>query len=246
MEITAQISALQEEINVLKGQIKSILEEIRTTLLDRDNPLAAEDSLPVFQPVARSEPAGGPASEPEEASPGPTTAPATASGAEDSLPSVLQVEPAAGPPGPGDGPQAAPMPPMPGGGGPQAAPTPPMPGDDRQPAAPSPIAEAAAAEPWSVSAIASLIAWVDETTSRLDATHLHMILDLARFAGLLPADAEEALSKVIKLARSRKDGDTASVNDILLALRQLEAIFQEADGDELSLSRRRRSAGAGR
>ena len=97
-----------------------------------------------------------------------------------------------------------------------------------------------------MSTIASLIAWVDETTSRLGPTHLHMVLDLARFAGLLPSEAEEALLKVIKLASSRKDSATASINDTLVALRQLEAIFQGVDGDELSLSRRHHSAGGSR
>jgi hypothetical protein len=103
--------------------------------------------------------------------------------------------------------------------------------------------EAAASCPWSVSTIASLVAWVDETTTRLGSTHLHMILDLARFAGILPSEAEEALLKVIKLASGRKDNSTVSVNDTLVALRQLEVIFQEPEGDELTVLRRRRRAG---
>ena len=103
--------------------------------------------------------------------------------------------------------------------------------------------EAVAGHAWSVAAIANLVAWVDETTSRLGPTHLHMIIDLARFAGLLPQEAEETLLKVIKLASSRKDSTTASVNDILVALRQLEAIFQGAEADDLSISLRRQSAG---
>jgi hypothetical protein len=73
-----------------------------------------------------------------------------------------------------------------------------------------------------------------------------MILDLARFAGLIPLEAEEALLKVIKLASSRKDSATVSVNDTLVALRQLEAIFQGVESDEMSFLRRRRSVGRNR
>jgi hypothetical protein len=108
------------------------------------------------------------------------------------------------------------------------------------------MVEEAVPQAWSVSTIAGLIAWVDETASRLGTTHLQMILDLARFAGLIPPEAEEALLKVIKLASSRKDSATVSVNDTLVALRQLEAIFQGAESDEMSFLRRRRSTGRNR
>ncbi len=95
---------------------------------------------------------------------------------------------------------------------------------------------------WSVPTIAGLVAWADETASRLGPSHLQMVLELARFAGLISPEAEEPLLKVIKLASSRKDSAAASVNDCLVALRQLEAIFQGEAGDELALPRRRRRA----
>ena len=47
--------------------------------------------------------------------------------------------------------------------------------------------------------------------------------------------------KVIKLASSRKDSATVSVNDTLVAVRQLEAIFQTTESDEMSYLQRRRS-----
>jgi hypothetical protein len=110
------------------------------------------------------------------------------------------------------------------------------------------VTDEAGPQPWSLHTIASLVAWIDETTSRLGATHLHMILDLTRFGGLIPLEAEEVLLKVIKLASSRKDKDGASpsVNDILLSLRQLEAIMEGEEADELSLVRRRSTAGRNR
>jgi len=226
MEITAQIAALEEEVKLLKGEIKSILEEIRTTVLARDNPFASQGGLPVFQPIERSGAASEPAPASEEAPPSVTRAPATASEVEDPLPHVLRVEPTA-PPETRGGPESAPLPAM-AGGGPEVTPLPAM-------------VEAAVPQAWSVSTIAGLIAWVDETTSRLQ-----MILDLAPFAGLIPPEAEEALLKVVKLASSRKDSATVSVNDTLVALRQLEAIFQGAESDEMSFLRRRRSTGRNR
>jgi hypothetical protein len=232
MEITAQIAALEEEVKLLKGEIKSILEEIRTSVLTRDNPFTLQSGLPVFQPIERSEPTGKDPPAPEEVHPGAARAPATASEVEDPLPHVLRVEPTATPPETRDGPESAPLPPV-AGGGPEVTPLPTM-------------AEAALPQAWSVSTIAGLIAWVDETTSRLGTTHLQMILDLAPFAGLIPPEAEEALLKIVKLASSRKDSATVSVNDTLVALRQLEAIFQGAESDEMSFLRRRRSAGRNR
>src|SRR3972149_2481031 len=167
MEITAQISALEEEIKILKGEIKSILTEIRTSVLTRDNPFAPDAGVPVFRPVELPIP----------------------------------------------GSQAAPA----GGGGPGGVPT-----------------------------IAGLVAGADETASRLGPTHLHMVLELARFAGLIQQDAEEPLLKIIKLASSRKEGAAASVNDCLVALRQLEAIFAGSFADELALSVQSRGAWAAR
>ncbi len=41
MELTNQVATLQDEVKLLKGEIKSILKEIRTAVLSRDNPFAA-------------------------------------------------------------------------------------------------------------------------------------------------------------------------------------------------------------
>lgn len=102
--------------------------------------------------------------------------------------------------------------------------------------------QGAAPMAWSVPTIAGLVAWADETASRIGPSHLQMVLELAHFAGLIHPEAQEPLLKVIKLASSRKDSAAASVNDCLVALRQLEAIFHGELSEELALSRRRRGA----
>lgn len=40
MELTNQVATLQDEVKLLKGEIKSILKEIRTAVLSRDNPFS--------------------------------------------------------------------------------------------------------------------------------------------------------------------------------------------------------------
>lgn len=258
MEITAQIAALEEEVKILKGEIKSILEEIRSAVLAQDNPFEGQGGLRVFRPMERLGAGDEPASQPDEAALGPTTPPVTAGEMDEALPGAMPAVPPGAPSGDWGGPQMAPPPPVVEAAAdpalplaaaearPQAAPFAPTPAGNPEAPAAQPAAEAATAYPWSVSTIASLVAWVDETSSRLGATHLHIVLDLARFAGLLPQEAEEALLKVIKLASSRKDSAAVSVNDTLVALRQLEAIFQGTESDDLSVLRRRRNAGRNR
>jgi hypothetical protein len=242
MEITAQIAALEEETKVLKGEIKSILEEIRGAVLAQDNPFGPRSGLQVFQPIERSSPGEERPSHEDEGTAALRTTPPALAQAHDAPPAVTPAEPASGTPGIWDVPQQVPLPAA-AGMVPQAT-APSAMATGNAGVAPVPqFPEAATSCPWSVSTIASLVAWVDETTTRLGSTHLHMILDLARFAGILPSEAEEALLKVIKLASGRKDNSTVSVNDTLVALRQLEVIFQEPEGDELTVLRRRRRAG---
>jgi hypothetical protein len=236
MELTAQMAALEEEVKLLKGEIKTILTEIRTAVLAHDNPFAPGGGVPVFRPVERpladSEP---PAEAQEEADDGssepePSIQRAAASEPEEPPPTVAQVET---PP-----PQARVEPVEPAasqqGGSNRPAPAP-EPAHVPEP----PPAPAAPARSWSVQTIAGLVAWADETASRLGAAHLQMVLELARFADLIPSDAEEPLLKVIKLASSRKDSAAASVNDCLVALRQLEAIFDGELSDQLVSAVRR-------
>jgi hypothetical protein len=42
MELGSKVTALEEEIAVLKGEIKTILQEVRTAVLARENPFVAE------------------------------------------------------------------------------------------------------------------------------------------------------------------------------------------------------------
>jgi hypothetical protein len=243
MELTAQMAALEDEFKVLKGEIKTILTEIRTAVLTRDNPFASNAGVPVFRPVER--PAAADEASPEgeaevgDASPAPAPQQAPASQPPQPAARVVQIEPSAdvetGERAPTAVPERRVVPAEPVGRQPGTV--------GRAEAAPvSEAGQGATPAAWSVPTIAGLVAWADETASRIGASHLQMVLELARFAGLIHPEAQEPLLKVIKLASSRKDSAAASVNDCLVALRQLEAIFDGELSQELALSRRRRRA----
>ncbi len=76
MELTNQVATLQDEVKLLKGEIKSILKEIRTAVLSRDNPFSvgleavqvpneqSRESTPAQEPAL-------PAAEPKPIEPAP-------------------------------------------------------------------------------------------------------------------------------------------------------------------------------
>jgi hypothetical protein len=243
MELTAQMAALEEEIKVLKGEIKLILTEIRTAVLNQDNPFVPGTGVPVFRPVERPAAASNTLAEGEpeveDGSSASALQQAAASEPTDPAPRVVQIEPGADHPTSDRAPAPTPEPRVT-----PAEPVRSQPSTFGRPEAAS-MSEAeqdAAPTVWSASTIAALVAWADETASRVGPTHLQMILELARFAGLVYSEAEEPLLKVIKLASSCEDGAAASVNDCLVALRQLEAILRGELSEELALPRRRRGA----
>ena len=43
MELQAQLTALEEEVGMLKGEIKAILQEVRIAILSRQNPFLSDD-----------------------------------------------------------------------------------------------------------------------------------------------------------------------------------------------------------
>ena len=86
MELGSKVTALEEEVAVLKGEIKMILQEVRTAVLARENPFAVDtyDPAPALvpQPVHAAEPETPPRviqlnspPDPEPETAQPTTAP---------------------------------------------------------------------------------------------------------------------------------------------------------------------------
>lgn len=51
MELNSKLVSLEEEVTVLKGEIRAILQEIRTSVLARDNPFTAHEAAAPLQVV---------------------------------------------------------------------------------------------------------------------------------------------------------------------------------------------------
>ena len=67
MELTSQVANLQDEVKLLKGEIKAVLKDIRAAVLSENNPFALNAAPSVPGPVAwpgtgeqRPEQQGGP------------------------------------------------------------------------------------------------------------------------------------------------------------------------------------------
>jgi len=54
MELNSQVATLQDEVKLLKGEIKAVLKEIRTAVLSQDNPFSVDTALPTPPRPARS------------------------------------------------------------------------------------------------------------------------------------------------------------------------------------------------
>lgn len=226
MEINAKIASLEDDIKVLKGEVKTILKEIRTALLSQSNPFAAGSGGPIFKPQERPTKPSDLDSEPETEEEAETPAEAAAPVPEEATPppAVAPVPEEAAPP-----PASRVAPPQ--AGAPISAPQP-------LPAEPAPR--------WSLMTIASMAAWAEDAAATLGSQRLQIILDLAEFAGLVPEELKEALLRLTKLGKSKGAGGedgVASVNQSLVVLRQLEAILQGEDPDELSARRGARRYG---
>jgi hypothetical protein len=194
MELASKVTALEEEVAVLKGEIKTILQEVRTAVLARENPFALDtyELMPV--PTAGPEPAH--AAEPE----GP--------------PKVIQLNPAQDPE-----PHAEQL----TSSQPQAA----VETDVARRTAPL----GPAGKPrWSIGALATLMAWTQDVTSRMDANDLDIVLSMARYGGLIESELEETLTRLAApLFPKDQEKRRTGVSDYLLALRELSALLEDAE-----------------
>jgi hypothetical protein len=192
----AKLAALEEEINILKGEIKSVLQEVRTAVLASENPFGAAA-------FARSQlPSAGPPSEPGVAPVQPQAEAATRT-----------EPPPAPPPGHDSSPGAAIEPPPVAPAQTRVA----APAADAGPLPSRPLPD--------IHALAALLTWVEETRERLDETRYRIVLSLARYGALIDPDLEATLLEAGSTVEPGTAAARPSVNDSIVALRQLEAIL---------------------
>jgi hypothetical protein len=222
MEITSQLASIEDELKLLKGEIKSILKEIRTAVLSSDNPFSANTSS------IRSSSAA-PAS-------APTAGPALVDASQ--TPPAPVEEPTPFSPRPVELPAPQPQPIV----EPQRA----APHNEAQFAEPVSLHNEASARdepaelhPTSLFTIASLLAWAEDAIGTLGARRFRLMLELAYFAELLSPEVRDVLREVAEIWSSDQEPDRpVNVNECLLQLRQLEAIV---NGERVARIPRRRS-----
>ena len=196
----AKLAALEEEISILKGEIKAILQEVRTAVLASENPFSGGQVHRAAQSVASGQDA--PAGDSKIIQlPGPPSATQPAvdheAMAEAPTPPIESISPRAD------------------SGHAQA-----------EVGAAATSGQAATARSTSdVRALAALLAWVEETRERLDDRRYTIVLGLAAYGGLLDVDLERTLLEAGNTVPGPQDGERSSMNDSIVALRQLEAIL---------------------
>jgi hypothetical protein len=254
MELTSQVASLEDEVKLLKGEIKAVLKEIRAAVLGGDNP---------FGPNAASLRSATPTElrvstlliEPQQARAG--DAQATEVGPAETFPKAVErlsleqerphevlPRPSAAPSPsaqpiaePEEAPRTGYAPPFPT---PESYPAPRSPepfplGDERRAAAPE-VPEQRA----SLLTIASLLAWVEDALSSLGPRRFRLMIELAYFSELLSPEVRDVLCELAQLWPASADPEQpASVNECLLVLRQLEAIL---NGEKITRLPRRRGA----
>ncbi|HLF76748.1 MAG TPA: hypothetical protein VJB57_04590, partial [Dehalococcoidia bacterium] len=206
MDLTARVTALEEEVNVLKGEIKLILQEVRTAVLARDNPFAGGglDSVAGAAPS----PAVLPAFSPPDS--GPVFA-ETSNGHS----AAVRPEPET---------QADPPSPI----RPVVSATPPAVNGTKAEVVWQAGEEAERPRRWSVHSLAALMSWTQESAQRFSKQDLGIVLSLARYGGLIDKDLETTLAELAEGLAPEEKPLRAGSNDFLLALRQLDALLDEA------------------
>jgi len=208
MELGSKVTALEEEIAVLKGEIKTILQEVRTAVLARENPFAV-DAYETPQVAVPAEPVPAPAPVEQE------------------TPAEVVQLPATTEPQQTDS---------------QSYPPQPRVADETDAARHATVTKLAKRR-WSVGALATLVAWTQETASRMDASDLDIILSLARYGGLIDEELEATLTKLsAPLLTPNQEPRNKGVSDYLLALRELAALIEEAEDGNWGSSPVRRAS----
>ena len=237
MELNAKIASLEDDVKLLKGEVKLILSEIRTAILGQDNPFAdpgqalradpgALESRPPIRVVRV-------ASEDDEAETSEQPSPKAPEAIWDDEAETLVPEPATAVEEPQpEEPAPAPVRPVATRRAP-AQPPEPVPIARVEPApAPAP----GSTPRWSLITVAGLAVWAEEAVKQIGSERLRILLDLCEFTGYLSGPAKEALLKVTSLGLQAEERTTPpSANECLVVLCQLDALMRGEEPASQSL-----------
>lgn len=209
MDVTARVAALEEEVSILKGEIKTILQELRIAVLARENPFSVNGHDFVAAMPSRQESTAFDAvfTEPPSIAPAPQPVvmirevPSPIESASEAIASFV---PAAASTKHKHSHQVTLEDEEPG---PEISPRP---------------------RRWSVHSLAALMAWTQEHSQRFSHQDMDIVLSLAQYGGLVDEDLQSTLEKLAKGLAPEEIPLRASSTDFLLALRQLDALLDAA------------------
>lgn len=200
--LNSKVAALEDEMRIVKGEVKQVLTEIRSAILAQDSPFeegsTSRAPRPIqIMPAVAEEPARVEIVAPKTDH---TDAVSTVHHPEATAHAQTHAQTQA--------PQPAAAPPT------AVAPAP----------APRPTPR------WSLLTVASLAAWAEESLQRLGPQRLAILLDLCEVSGYLPVEARHALDRVTELDVPAPE-KPATAMEITLLLRQLDALIQGESND---------------
>ena len=214
-QLESRVATLEDEGKIVRGEVKQILTEIRTSILARENPFEGDGGLTSGStmgvgvtmaqaappPVAPPQPKPEPAPRARKPEPEEDEEPAMPAAAPSREPVMLRPQQ----------PQPVPMPPP--------APEPQQP-------------------QWTLLTIAGLSAWAEEAMRRLGSLRLEILLDMCEAAGHLTPEARQALSRVTEMDIP-EPLHAPSTNETVVMLRQLDALVNDEDDHGSSRLQRR-------
>jgi hypothetical protein len=212
MDLTARVTALEEENQLLKGEIKTILQELRTAVLNRDNPFAGGhmDIVPAAMASRTEAPASRSMEQPMQDAMATSSANVvkmfenmhSADLNNQMMSRALSQQWASA----------------------------------QEPAFRAP--EEVAATRWSVHSLAALMSWTKEAAQRFNQNDLGLILSLARYGRLIDEDLEKTLTNLAEVFAPAVIPPPVSSTDYLLALRELDALIDEGNRSNKPAARR--------
>jgi hypothetical protein len=212
-DLEPRVKQLEEDVGILKGEIKSVLMEVRTSILSQSNPftspaLGASSAFPLPPSTPAPVPTPEPVRQPEPQAPF-----AQQESRRDERP--LQndnrndfLSPFAQP--------------------------------ERQPASqqqpmPHPVAPRRS---WELNTLAMLLAWCQGNMVRLSDKEMSSLLSLARYGGLVDEELATILLEISGSFDEGKTGRAATVSEYLLALHELHSVIKQEEEPQAPRLRR--------
>ena len=229
MEISDRINQLEDELNLLKSEVKTLLVDLREDILIHSSPftpqMAASAQTIRPEPIVeqKESPAERPPSELSEHSSDGGQLLETPPALEPSAPEPVRV------PQPVATATAADPIPAPMSAPPMENPLPPKRPEEAAPALPSD-------RNWDRFDIAGLCKWADSAARRIGTNRLKESLDVYELLnGPYPAGTKEAVSRVADLCVGNSEPNQVSMNDIVLVLTQLDALLHRNSQTDLTM-----------